>query len=54
MSIIRRFSCVVLSFTRQSYSDFESIYKTSSKSILSTLSIVDLAKALILKPYAIA
>jgi len=54
MSIMRRFSCVVPSFTRQSYNDFESVYKTSSKSIPSTLSIVDLAKVLISKPYAIA
>jgi hypothetical protein len=54
MSIIRRFSCVVPSFTRQLYNNFESVHRTSSKSIPSTLSIIDLVEVPILKPYAIA
>jgi len=53
MSIINRFSCVVPSFTRQSYNDLESVQRTSGKSIPSILSIVDLTEALILKPWAI-
>jgi hypothetical protein len=54
MSIISRFSCVVPNLTRQLYNNFESIQRTSSKSIPSTLSIIDLTEALISKPYAIA
>ena len=54
ISIINRFSCVVPNLTKHSYNDFESVYKTSGKSIPSTLSIVVLAKALMLKPCAIA
>ena len=53
MSIIRRFSCVVPSLTRHLYSDLEFIQRISGKSILSTLSIIDLIEALILKPWAI-
>jgi hypothetical protein len=36
------------------YNNFEFVQKTNSKSIPSTLSIVDLTKALISKPWAIA
>ena len=50
ISIIRRFSCVVPNFTKHLYNDFESVQRTSSKSIPSILSIVDLIKAPILKP----
>jgi len=53
MSIINRFSCVILSFTRQSYNNLESVQRTSGKSIPNILSIVNLTKALILKPWAI-
>ena len=45
ISIIRRFSCVVPNFTKHLYNDFESVQRTSSKSIPSILSIVDLIKA---------
>jgi len=53
MSIIRRFSCVVPSLTRHSYSDLESVQRISGKSIPSTLSIVNLTKAPMSKPWAI-
>jgi hypothetical protein len=53
MSIIRRFSCVVPSLIRHSYSDLEFIQRISGRSILSTLSIVDLTKALMSNPWAI-
>jgi len=53
MSIINRFSCVVPSFTRQSYNNLESVQRTSGKSIPSILSIVNLTKAPISKPWAI-
>ena len=49
ISIIRRFSCVIPNLTKYSYNNFESVQRTSSKSILSTLSIVDLTKAPISK-----
>ena len=49
MSIINRFSCVVPSFTRQSYNNLESVQRTSGKSIPNILSIVDLIEALISK-----
>lgn len=48
-SIISRFSYVVPSLTRQSYSDFESVQRTSSRSIFSTFSIVALIEAPISK-----
>ena len=54
ISIIRRFSCVVPNLTKHLYNDFEFVQRTNSKSIPSTLSIIDLIKALILKPWAIA
>jgi len=54
ISIIRRFSCVVPNFTKHLYNDFESVQRTSGKSIPSILSIVDLTKAPISKPWAIA
>jgi hypothetical protein len=49
MSIISRFSCVVPNLTKHSYSDLESVQRTSGKSISSTLSIVDFTKALMSK-----
>jgi hypothetical protein len=49
ISIIRRFSCVIPNLTKHLYNNFESVQRTNSKSILSTLSIVNLTKALILK-----
>jgi hypothetical protein len=49
ISIISRFSCVIPNLTRHLYSDLEFIQKTSGKSILSTLSIVDFTKALMSK-----
>jgi Txe/YoeB family toxin of Txe-Axe toxin-antitoxin module len=49
-----RFSCVVLSLTRQSYNDLELVQRTSSKLILKILSIVNLIEALMLKLWAIA
>ena len=52
--IIRRFSCVVLSLTRQLYSDFELVQVTSGKLILSILLIVALMAPVISKPYTIA
>jgi len=53
MSIIRRFSCVVPSLTRHLYSDLEFVQRISGRSIPSTLSIVDLTKALMSNPWAI-
>jgi hypothetical protein len=50
MSIISRFSRVIPNLTKHSYSDLEFVQKTSSKSISSTLSIVDFTKALMSKP----
>ena len=52
-SIINRFSCVVPNLTKHSYSDLESVQRISGKSILSTLSIVDLTKAPMSNPWAI-
>jgi hypothetical protein len=49
MSIISRFSCIIPNLTRHLYSNLESVQRTSSKSILSTLLIVDFTKALISK-----
>jgi len=49
ISIINRFSCVVPNLTKHLYSNLEFIQRTSSKSILSTLSIIDFIKALISK-----
>ena len=54
ISIIRRFSCVVPNLIKHSYNDLESVYRTSGRSIPSILSIVDLTKAPISKPWAIA
>ena len=54
ISIIRRFSCIVPNLTKHSYNDFEFVQRTSGKSILSILSIVDLIKAPISKLWAIA
>jgi hypothetical protein len=51
--IIRRFFCVILSLTRQSYSDFESVQNISSKLILRILSIVALIVPVISKPSTI-
>jgi hypothetical protein len=51
---MRRFSCVVPNLTKHLYNNFEFVQRTSSRSIPSTLSIVDLTKALILKLWAIA
>jgi hypothetical protein len=51
-SIMSRFSCVVPSFTRHSYKDFEFIQTTSGRSISRALSTVDLTAALISKPCA--
>jgi hypothetical protein len=51
--IIRRFSYVVLSLTKQSYSDFELVQNTSSKLILKILSIVALIVLIISKPSTI-
>jgi len=53
ISIINRFSCVVPNLTKHSYNDFESVHRINGKSIPSTLSIVDLTKAPISKPWAI-
>jgi hypothetical protein len=53
MSIISRFSCVVPNLTKHSYNDLEFVQRTSGKSILSTLSIVDFTKALMSKPWVI-
>ena len=53
MLIINRFSCVVPNLIKHLYNNFEFVYKTSGRSILSILSIIDLTKALILKPWAI-
>ena len=50
MSIISRFSCVIPNLTKHLYSDLESIQRTSSKSISSTLSIIDFTKAPMSKP----
>jgi len=50
MSIMSRFSCVVLSLTRQLYNDLELVQTTNSKLILRILSIVDLIEALMSKP----
>ena len=49
MSIISCFSCVVLNLTRHLYSNLEFVQRTSGKSILSTLSIINFTKALISK-----
>jgi hypothetical protein len=54
ISIMRRFSCVVPNLTKHSYNDFEFVQRNSGRSILSTLSIIDLIEALILKLWAIA
>ena len=51
--IMRRFSCIVLSLTRQLYSDFELVQVTSGKLILSILLIVALIAPIISKPYTI-
>ena len=51
--IIKRFSYVVLSLTRQLYSDFELVQVTSSKLILSILLIIALIAPIISKPYTI-
>ena len=51
--IIRRFSYIVLSLTRQLYSDFGLVQVTSSKLILSILLIVALIAPVISKPYTI-
>ena len=53
MSIIRRFSCVVPRLTRHLYSDLEFVQRISGRSIPSTLSIVDLTKALMSNLWAI-
>jgi hypothetical protein len=50
ISIIRCFSRVVPNLTRHLYNDFESVQTTSSSSISSTLSIIDLTEAPISKP----
>ena len=52
--IIRRFSCVVLSLIRQSYSDFKLVQVTSGKLILNILSIIALIAPIISKLYTIA
>jgi hypothetical protein len=49
MSIISRFSCIVLNLTRHLYSNLEFVQRTSGKSISSTLSIIDFTKAPISK-----
>jgi len=52
-SIIRRFSCVVPSLTRHSYSDFESVQSISGRLILRTSLVVALRAPAILKPSTI-
>ena len=51
--IIRRFSYVIPSLIRQSYSDFELVQVTSGRLILSILLIVALIVPVISKPYTI-
>jgi len=46
ISIIRRFSCVIPNLTKHLYNNLESVQRTKGKSILRTLSIVNLTKAL--------
>lgn len=53
MFIIRYFSYIVLSCTKQLYNDFKSIYITNGMFVCSTLSNVDLIATPILKLYAI-
>jgi hypothetical protein len=54
MSIIRRFSYVVPSFTRHSYSDLESVHSARGKFLICSInSIVYLIEALVSKPWAI-
>ena len=54
MSIIRRFSYVVLSFTRHSKSDFESVYRVNGKlSIFIIISIVSFIAPPISNPFTI-
>jgi len=48
ISIIRRFSYVIPNLTKHLYNDLESVQRIRGKSILKTLSIVNLTKALIL------
>jgi hypothetical protein len=50
ISIIKRFSCIIPNLTKHSYNDFEFVQRISGKSIPSTLSIINLTKALISKP----
>ena len=53
MSIIRRFSCVVPSLTRHSYSDFELVQSISSRLILRTSLVMALRAPAISKPSTI-
>jgi len=53
MLIIRRFSWVVPSHTRQLYKDLKSVQSTSRRLICRILSTVDLITTPILKPWAI-
>ena len=51
---MRRFSCVVPSLTRHSYSDFESVQSISSRLILRTSLVMALRAPVISKPSTIA
>jgi hypothetical protein len=53
MLIIKRFSCVVPSWTRQSYKDFELVQRMSGRLTYRILSSVDLITVPMLKPYTI-
>jgi len=49
ISIIKRFFCVIPNLTKYSYNNLEFIQRIKGKSILKTLLIINLIKALILK-----
>jgi len=53
MSIIRRFSWVVPSRTRQLYKDLKLVQSTSRRLICRILSTVDLIATPMLKPWAV-
>jgi hypothetical protein len=53
MSIINRFSCIILNLTKHLYNNFEFVQRINSKSIPNILLIINLIKALILKLWAI-
>ncbi len=54
MSTIKRFSCIVLSLTKQSYSDFESVQRIIGTDYFKILSIIDFNTAPTSNPYTIA